>query len=95
MIIGPNFLVNSVPGESLDSLSFVDGAQVELQPTTASTNLALSSALNLNTGTLLTMSFVKIASAAGSDFQLTVSEMHNAIGHSLADSVGVRREIVR
>ena len=48
-----------------------------------------------HSGTLLTMSFVKVASTAGTDFQLAVSEMHNAMGHSLADSVGVRREIVR
>ncbi len=66
-------------------------------PSGNNTTVKLASAwiAGTHSGTLLTMSFVKIASTAGTDFQLTVSEMHNAIGHSLADSVGVRREIVR
>ena len=45
------------------------------------------------TGDLLTLQLVRARATAGTDFTLAVSEMHDAIGRSLADSVSVRREV--
>jgi len=45
------------------------------------------------TGDLLTLQLVRARASAGTDFTLAVSEMHDAIGRSLAESVAVRREV--